>query len=459
MWCGSLVPGNSFLYFTFAFVVNLYLFLGFSKKKIFFDSFLSVFFWLGFWLKITFRTIFYEGKFNESVGNYSGEPGQFNEAMLVIICGILPLITLSLIRRKLFSAQSRQEDNSFGLSHIERFYFENRTLTLTCYITFVLLITTSNVYFHIYQRGTIPPQNLPFVIYGVYAWLVSFGLSSVAALFLHFEIQKKEYPLFNTLLFIFESFLSSTSILSRGMILNSSAGLFGVLSKLIELKKRIRLKYLLLVTGSFIVLFGISISMVNTLRLFSYSPVEIKKELSVQSIVDSNEKVKLLFIDRWVGAEGVLSVASYPKKDWGIFKSALKEKMRNGSISVYDSTFIESSYNEVDFSKHHFISIPGIIAFLYYPGKFWFVFLGMTFVGLIGWGFESFFITFSGRNFVLTSLLSQIVAFRFTHFGYVPSQSYQLFGTLIITIGLFYITDKTLMIIYRKEDQLLVDLE
>jgi len=41
-------------------------------------------------------------------------------------------------------------------------------------------------------------------------------------------------------------------------------------------------------------------------------------------------------------------------------------------------------------------------------------------------------------------LLAQVVAYRFASFGYVPAQSYLLFGTLIFNVVIIYMVDKFL---------------
>jgi hypothetical protein len=39
---------------------------------------------------------------------------------------------------------------------------------------------------------------------------------------------------------------------------------------------------------------------------------------------------------------------------------------------------------------------------------------------------------FCGRNWILCSLFAQVIAFRYASFGYVPAQSYLLFGSLVL---------------------------
>ena len=61
--------GHLYIYLLFSAASNLLLYFGFRKNAIFFDTFIGVFFWLGFWLKFSIRVAFMDGLFQESVGN------------------------------------------------------------------------------------------------------------------------------------------------------------------------------------------------------------------------------------------------------------------------------------------------------------------------------------------------------------------------------------------------------
>ena len=50
--------GEWYIFLWFTITSNALLLYGFRKKAIFFDTFIGVFLWLGFWLKTTIRVIF-----------------------------------------------------------------------------------------------------------------------------------------------------------------------------------------------------------------------------------------------------------------------------------------------------------------------------------------------------------------------------------------------------------------
>jgi hypothetical protein len=151
-----------------------------------------------------------------------------------------------------------------------------------------------------------------------------------------------------------------------------------------------------------------------------------------------------LFIDRWVGIEGVLAVSSSQKTGWDLWRQAWGEIYSDHSTSFYDLNLIESPYLTADTTKNHYISLPGIVAFLFYPGSFSFLFSGMFLIGAIGAAIEFIAYKLGGRNLILCSLLGQVVAFRFASFGYAPNQTYLLFSSLFLNLIIIYAADKLL---------------
>lgn len=78
---------------------------------------------------------------------------------------------------------------------------------------------------------------------------------------------------------------------------------------------------------------------------------------------------------------------------------------------------------EIDRSKNHFVSLPGIVAFFYYPGSIPF----------------------------LCALFGQVIAFRYVSLGYVPGQSYLLLESLFLNGCLIVIDDRFLRRVYGRD--------
>lgn len=448
-------PGTAGVYLLFTLVSNVLLYIGFSKNAIFFDAFIGGFFWLGFWLKLTLRVAFSDGLFNEPVGNFDGSGSAFDHALIVASCGMLGLVLASLIRRKWFFNYPDKIESAqhWGLFSI---YKNNRKVILALFVLLFVFIAISNASLVIYQRGSITQTTLPFGLNGVYKWLLLFGLASISALVLRFEFEiNKKTSILVMFLSLLESFTTNVSLLSRGMILNASALIYGVLISLKQYQIKSKLSFFIATFLIFSTLFISSVLLVNYLRATIYfdnlsSTLNKSTSTTSKSITLAHNMTTPLFVDRWVGMEGVMAVSSYPNLSWDLFKTALKEKYNENDTSFYDNNLIDSAYKNTDKSKHHFISLSGIVAFFYYPGSFAFLFISMFVLG----GFAAFveFTTYKlgGKNVILCALFAQVVAFRFASFGYVPAQSYLLLGSLFLNLFIIYFAEYIIRFFTKK---------
>ena len=75
----------------------------------------------------------------------------------------------------------------------------------------------------------------------------------------------------------------------------------------------------------------------------------------------------------------------------------------------------------------------------------------MFVLGVIAAIIEYFVFRLGGKNVILCSLLAQVVAFRYLSFGYVPMQSYLLFGTIFLNLFIIYFADKASMLLCNKD--------
>jgi len=444
--------GQGYVYLLFTVVSNALLFLGFRKRAIFFDAFIGVFFWLGFWLKLSIRVVYTNGLFHVSVGAFDGSGPSFDRALLVASCGMLGLIMATLARERFFTYTDRPAECSrSGLFH---FYRQHRKAVVFVFLVLVATVAVTNTYFGIYQRGAITQTALPYGLNGVYKWLLQFGLASVSALIIRFEIEiTRNATWMAAFPALIEGFLSNVSLLSRGMILNISALFYGAYISLGAQKTKLNIAVVSISGLAFAVLFAASVFAVNFMRsptfqesLSSVSSVRgAAGTLDVtEALVDVKGMTTPLFIDRWVGIEGVMAVSSSPKLGWDLWREAWREKYLETATSFYDMHLIESPYVNWDKTKYHYISLPGVIAFCFYPGSFLFLLACMVALGAAAAGIEVIVYKLGGANVILCSLLAQVVAYRFASFGYVPAQSYLLFGSLFLNVLIIFVADKLL---------------
>jgi len=430
------------MYVIFTILSTVLLYFGFRKNAVFFDTFIGIFFWLGFWLKVTFRVAFMGGQFHEPDGNFDGSGAAFDRALLVTSCGFGGLLTASFLREKYVFAYP---DKLTQVAHegLITAYHNHRKVILFGFASLFVTIASTNFYFGFYQRGFLPRTALPYGLGGIYSWLLLFGLASISASVLHFEgTLTKKISSSVVILSLLEGFLTNVSLLSRGMILNMSALGYGVLRNLKLYSMESSFRFLAVSFVVFIMLFGSSVILVDHLR--AVDPRHPGSKFDLERVVAIGQNTKVLFLDRWVGIEGVMAVSSYPKQGWDLWSEAWKETNSN-KLSFYDTNLIMSPYRDMDWTKNHHISLPGILAFCFYPGSFLFLFICMFVLGAIAAAIEISVFKLGGGNMVLCSLLAQVVAYRFAHFGYVPGRSYLLFGALYLNLFIIYFANVFLL--------------
>jgi hypothetical protein len=431
-------PGSPPVYMLFTLFSSLLLHQGFRSDSNFFDAFIGIFLWLGFWLKLTAKLCLSNGKFREAIGSFDGSGLAYDRALLISTCGFAGLLAAKLIRRRLRLDYPRGE--RLTLAGLLQFYQAYRGGVILCFLAIVFATAFINFSFGIYQRGGITETILPFGMNGVFKWLLLFGLTSMAAIILRCESASggQHYPL-ALIAGLLEGFASNVSMLSRGMILNGSALALGIWRNLEKGDLRLHLRSFLASAILFAALFAASVFVVNALR--AYGPRELSSAVAAD-IASGIDMAKPLFVDRWVGLEGVLAVSSSNKTGWQLWIDACQEKYSENTISFYDDQLITSPYKDNDFTKSHFISLPGFLAFFFYPGSYWFLFLAMLLLGLVAAAIEKLSYRMGGRNLILCSLIGEVIAYRFANFGYVPAQSYLLFGSILLNLLLIQFAER-----------------
>lgn len=443
-------PGAEIIYIVFSVLLNALLFAGLIPGSLFFDTFIGILFWLGFWLKFSFRMIFAEGVFHEAVGYFDYTAASYDKALLVTSCGISGLLVARLIRSR-YWFRSLSVIEPVPLPGLPAIYEHHRRLIWIGFLLLVLVVTVSNAYLGVYQRGSVPRTSLPYGLGGVYTWLLLFGFASMSAVMLNCELRLRAVVPFGLICIVLaETFLSNVSIFSRGMILNAGALLLGVFinGRVVGARFSGRAVASALIVA--VVLFALSIGFVSQVRRqFAADNPELWLSLDLlrpddRKLGPNNQRHPNLLLDRWVGMEGAMAVSSYPELGWELWRKAWREKYTDNGTSFYDREISRSTYSLLDLSRRHFVSIPGILAFFYYPSSYWFLFVGMFGLGILGALIEASVFRWGGGNLVLCSLISFVVAYRYMHFGYVPGRSYLLAGALVLNVLLIYGVGKVL---------------
>ncbi len=442
--------GNQFIYVLFSVISLFLLFFSFRKKSIFFENFFGVFIFLGFWLKFSVIESFNIG-FTEGLKGTSIISSQnYDDALLASCVGILGFIFFGLIREKFFFYPSK-----IKLNINTDFYKKFRNIIIFVLLFFIILICFINFYFQIYQRGLIG-NSYNFLISGFIKTSLLYFLSLCIAIILFFDLAsyKKIFILILSLI-ILEPFLSSISMLSRGMIFNSLALIFALykLTNKIDLKIHINfyLKFLVLLFISFY----LCVISVNHLRTSKFNIGgtfinENSNQYSDNNNATENLKTNItrsfngfyhLLIHRWVGINSMLLITKDREiLNFGLFYESLKERYDSKSISFYEKNFnIYPADNYKTESPRKGNTLPGLMAFLFFTGSYIFLFFSIMFFSFFASLLEYLIYKSSNYNLIASGLIGMVISYRFAHFGYLPSQSYLLFGSIIGLVILFFL--------------------
>ena len=447
-------------YLSFSIISNFLILFAFRKNAFFFETFFSLLLWLGFWFKFTCTIVFTDGMFREGTGFFDYSNESFDKVLIVSQIGLLSFIISGYFRQSFLFKYPEK----LILQNLKKSFFKvGRKKIWIIFIFFYIFIAFLNFYFKIYQKGLLPIYDINFILSGIFKWLLLFGLSAISATLLYYEYNfYKKFFFISALIILFETFFTSLSMLSRGMIFNAIALLYGIYKFSKKIDRPNSFSYYLKSTTIIFILFYISVSSVNYVRAnyfyvgksVDFVIEKIEKDKKTQDQIQSeipkkyatskeiNSEILYLIINRWVGVDGIMAVTS--KNDilsLEFLFSSFKERPTKDTPTFYELTFgLENniSTNELyDNVKGN--TLPGILAFLFYSGSYFILFIGIFILSIIASSIEFVSFKLSSNNLIFSSLIGQVIAFRFIHFGYLPHQTYLLFGTIILNIFFIFI--------------------
>ncbi len=449
--------GNKINYISFSLLSNFLIFFAFRRNAFFFETFFALLLWLGFWFKLTCTISFTDGVFREGVGIFDYSKNSFDEVLFISQIAIFSFILSGYFREfVLFKYPKKLNIQNFKNN---LFKFGRKKIWI---IFIILIIITSilNIYFKIYQKGLLPIYDINFLISGIFKWLLLFGLSSISASLIFYEFNfYQKFFIISILIAFIETFFSSFSMLSRGMIFNSLALLYGIYKFSNKINSPNNFNYYLKSILTILVFFYISVSSVNYIRANyfyvgkSVNITDIYKTEIIEKSSKSKEKkystskainfeILYLMINRWVGIDGVMAVNSKKESlSLPFLYSSFNEKASKETPTFYELSFglEENSVSQDLYENVKGNTLPGIVAFIYYSGSYYILFFLIFFLSIISSFIEFLSFKLSSNNLIFSSLIGQVIAFRLIHFGYLPHQSYLLFGSIFLTTLLIYI--------------------
>ena len=388
---------------------------------------------MGFFVKFHYLLLLNNNYF-KSLGVIVSEDYNYNSVLKTSIIALSTfLVTCFICRKYLLVIRDQNKFRTLLFFENCRYLFNKHYPKIyVSYFFLALAFIYLNFSFNIYSKGNI--SSLPPVIIFIFKYFLILGLPLIFLSILHFDILRtKKISLFLIICNLLESFFISLSLLSRNLILNLFPfflGYFTALSKVGSITALSRV-------GSnrkanfklFIALLILSVTI-----LFSLFLVEKERSYKFGMInFNISQNIKPLLVDRWVGLDALASVDLYPNKNFQLLNLALRE-VDTKTLSFYDRYFIDSPYKLNDNVHNHFITVPGFIAFFYYPGSHFFLIIAVSLVTFFGFFIERLALELSFGNYTLSAFIANLVAYRFASFGYAPINTLIFFIILLLSL-------------------------
>ena len=468
--------GNIYYYIIFSIIINTLLIYTLNTKSLFFEIYLSLFIWLGFWFKYSLSLVFLNGIIYDSgpVENMIN----IDKAILVSIVAISSVFLSFILRKKIYRENIYQIKK---ISFFEKSYLKFRKESIFLFIILFCFVAFLNLHLNIYQKGFIYQHEISFLIVNFIKWMLIFGMTTLSCFFIYTEILRlqKVSPLLITVAF-FEIFLSYSSMLSRAVIMNLSAITFS-LSKYLDLIKN--KKFL------FILISSLLISMILSNNYFSNhirinfaqevgNDVRNKKNSDKEKIknkntdavikqfkVSNDPKVKLnpinmssfIIINRWSGIDSMIAIVSSKKLSFELFFQSLKEKKIINNKTFYETTFKVDwdGGKEVMIGEKRVLkgnTLPGLFSYLFYSGNYYFLFTSIFILTFIFSVFEIFCKRITNNNMIFASFISFMICFRMFNFGYAPRDTYLFVISVLLSVFMIFFLSRFNFFSLRKKN-------
>lgn len=425
------------------------IFYTFNYKTIYFEKFLSAFIWLGFPFKLAIPYVaiifgFEIKLFPEVSSNINFSKDVYNDAIAFSTFGIVGFIFASILRKNYIFFYPKT--NRVIKNNLKLFYEKYKIKIILFYLLAIFLITFSNLYFEIYQKGIYSEFSIKLVV-PLFKWFLLMGLSSFACYFVYYDLVDNKNFTSSSVVLLLESFFSNISILSRAFIFNIAI-LFIILFD--QLKKILRTKFpILLCLAIFsLVLFFLNINISSKLRscvnnysdinknekiFFSKKCMGINDIISEQKSLITIKKLSSLSVARWVGIDSMMAIMNNKNElNLKYYLYFLNEKKLLNEKSYYEKHFLYNKKIEARIINTNHLILPGYISYQSISGSKFFVFLSCFFLGILGAYLEKFTYAYSYNNFVISAFISYLFVFRIIHFGYIPS------NTLIYCLSIIF---------------------
>ena len=421
---------------------------------------LVLFFALGFWVKFVFHVIT-DLPWVEPIGDFSRSQDEWATVLYAASAVMFGTAAPALLTRK------------YSVSRIVLARYGVLAPWLwTMTLAGGLALFVANYHFEFLRVGIDTSTILPFPGNAVLSFLLTYGIGLAIACIGYWSWCAGRLPMpLLIAIGIIVGALSSWSTLSRLQIfLHSGAFVPGWALCSKNPDARLPLGTGLLLSAFFALCFAVSVSAVSWERFVLHDvpqdsaaevtpdkPSEVPSTMAQaeersreerardhgvtpQAVSEMAGQFSLLFVDRWVGLEGLMATAAYRGKGLSLLARAINERPSVGNDGIYQQVS-RASHKKV--AGRTFLTLAGGAAVLYYSGSIMFVFVGIMLLCFAGLMLERFALWTTASPFAMA-----VVAMAASNSIAQLNQPYSLFVLwieLVVACGAVYILRRVLL--------------
>lgn len=274
-------PGSYLIYFLFSVVFFALISLNWLNNFSYSYFFLSIFLWLGFYLK-TVSHLLFSFPYLDPIGGFVSSSASWDEVLLLATISALGVMVSRILLTHQIKKISTESKIDFCIPIV---YSRFGTYLKTLLVLTILFLSITNSYFGIHQIGLAPRTIFVYPINAFIAYMLNFGLISIVAIYLWWDIQASNKFYFTLAILLLEALCISMSIVSRGIFIFHFLPIFLVLYRMHLF--RLNLKSLSALFFSATIFFATSYFVVDAARGYLYRAQDV--DFRVESKKLSNE--------------------------------------------------------------------------------------------------------------------------------------------------------------------------
>ena len=435
--------GTKIIYLLYSLSAIIFFIYLTNSKSFFFENFLALYFFLGYWVSFSIKISFFNSDFknySDGFGDFDFSKHSYDNVLSVCMLSFVSLIIGSFIRRKVISYQIVNL-SLFKHEKKEKLFLNDKSLFFS-FIIGIFFLSFLNYYYIFFQRGTVTNPDVHILIANFSKWFFTMAYITLFAFFITYILRKKNnFPLYLVITYLITELVISISILSRGSIFNGTSILWGI-KKFMPLKHIKKILFLFSFLG---ILFIINIIVVKELRTnqamkgndrFTINPIDGTTDDKLYPNYEKNydlniiSKINRILVSRLHGFEAIMAVEGHQYKGLDFFYRALKIKNSTDELSFFDT--MKNDPRHTDFSNVS-ITIPGMIAFLYYSNSYILIFFSLIFILILICLIEKLIFHYTSGNLIFLSFIGHSFAYRLWHFGHNPSNTHMFLLSIFLS--------------------------